>query len=72
MPELPDRTHQCPAPECRRRVPRHQFACPADWGRLPAELKRGINEGYRRDWSLWTKTANAAIDWYREHAGAAS
>jgi hypothetical protein len=71
MPET-DTSHACPGPSCTRRVPRHQFACPHDWGRLPAELRREINATYRRDWPAWTAAATDAIAWYREHTAVTS
>jgi hypothetical protein len=70
--ELAARTHECPAPGCVKRVPRHQFACPVDWVRLPPEMRREINSTYRRDWGAHIKAMHAAIDWYGQHAGATS
>lgn len=64
MPDQAPRTHECPAPGCVRRVPRHQFACPADWYRLPVEIRRAINDGFRRDWSMWAEAAEKATSWY--------
>lgn len=65
--QLPATTHTCPAPPCAARVRRDQFACPRDWVRLPAELRRPIVDGYRRNWPMWVKAANTAIAWYGEH-----
>jgi hypothetical protein len=67
-----DSTHECPAPDCEQPVRKHQFACPVDWVRLPAELRRGINDGYQRDWGQWTTAAEAAIAWFEQHPAATS
>lgn len=62
-----DTTHPCPAPRCTLRVRHDQFACPADWVRLPDVLRRAITEARRRGWTQWTDTAVKAVAWYREH-----
>jgi len=46
MPEPRDTTHACPG-RCQRRVPRHKFACPNCWARLPAEYRGAILLAYR-------------------------
>lgn len=69
MPELPPASHECPAPDCAMRVPRHQFACPRDWQRLPAELRRAINETYRVNWPAHIEAMNTAIAWFEANAG---
>jgi hypothetical protein len=33
----------CPAPGCPSRVPVRQVACPRDWTRLPALLRRNVH-----------------------------
>ena len=38
-------THVCPG-GCGAQVPRHQYACQADWKRLPAGLRRTISTAY--------------------------
>lgn len=40
--------HQCPAPDCKARVPLVRLACPAHWYQLPEELRTEINTAYRR------------------------
>lgn len=42
-----DTTHQCPQEACRRRVARHQLACPRHWARVDAHTKRRVYAAYR-------------------------
>ena len=39
----------CPSPGCRIYVPAKRLACSDHWFSLPAELRKGINDTYRRD-----------------------
>lgn len=57
----------CPAPDCNELVRQHQFACPVDWVRLPAAMRRAINDAYGTDWGAWAKAAEAAIAWFEQH-----
>ena len=40
-------THTCPGKGCQIQVPRHQLACRSCWFKVPAPLRRAINETYR-------------------------
>lgn len=66
-----DTTHECPAPACARRVPRHQFACGRDWYRLPYSLRRPISANYGRDVAAHAEAMKAAAEWYEQNAGGA-
>lgn len=59
-----DTTHECPEPSCRRRVPRHMFACGTHWRILPNYLKRPILDAYGRDRQAHALAMVAAIRWY--------
>jgi hypothetical protein len=64
--------HRCPDPSCDvTTVPKHHFACPADWGRLPAEYKEAILTGYRNrntdEGHAHQEAMVAALAWYHEH-----
>ncbi|GAB3437372.1 hypothetical protein [Actinophytocola sediminis] len=64
MPTTP--THACPA-GCGRLVPDNQFACRADWLRLPFALRQPISATYRRDPAAHAQAMQTARAWYREH-----
>jgi len=57
-------THACPG-QCGRQVFTHQFACRADWFRLPLDLRRAITDNYRRDRAAHLEAMSDAIEWYR-------
>ena len=57
-------THQCPRPECSRKVADDMFACRGDWYALPQDIRDAIWHGYLTDDAA---AMVAAIDWYREH-----
>lgn len=60
-------THDCPG-GCGARVPQHQLACKPDWYRLPAPLRRAVNDAYRRravDPRPHRAALRAALIWYR-------
>jgi hypothetical protein len=61
-------THQCPRPECSRKVSDDMFACRPDWFALPAEHRRAIWDTWRSGDEAGHAVAMAdAIEWYREH-----
>jgi len=61
-------THQCPRPECSRKVAGDMFACRGDWYALPQDIRDAI-------WATWNagdldghaEATTDAIDWYRDH-----
>jgi hypothetical protein len=57
----PSSHHTCPWPACRRAVPAHHLMCPADWWRLPADIRTRIWAAYRPG-----QTALSASPAYRE------
>lgn len=74
-----DIRHPCPAPGCARQIPLHHYACPADWRRLPADLKLRvlITFGRRRDGAKDAvqphEDAKAAADqWLADHSPGAT
>lgn len=67
QPEEPPH-HDCPG-SCGRQVRQDLFACRACWYRLPFEMRRRINETYRRDDAAHVRAMDAARDWFRSHAG---
>lgn len=40
---MPDTTHECPADNCTRRVPRSQLACREHWFKVSADTRRAVN-----------------------------
>ena len=60
------KTHTCPG-GCDRRVPRHHFACPDCWGRLPADLQCAIAASYMRDPATHVEALLDACSWYGDH-----
>lgn len=58
----PRGTHDCPG-GCGRAVPRHWFACPDCWFRLPLSLRQPISDTYRQDFGTHDVEAiKAALD----------
>jgi hypothetical protein len=49
LPRNAPTMNACPAPGCRIWVPVRRLACSAHWFSLPAQLRKGINDTYRRD-----------------------
>ena len=45
-------THQCPRPECSRKVADDMFACRGDWYALPQDIRDAIwaSAAVRRVW----------------------
>ena len=41
------RTHPCPG-GCGAEISRERLSCPADWYRLPQDIRDRINRAYRR------------------------
>lgn len=44
---MTDTTHECPAPECDRRVPFEQFACRTHWFSIAGQLRRELLREWR-------------------------
>lgn len=62
-------THECPGVGCQRQVPRHLFACPGCWSRLPAVLQRRITSSYRRRaHDEHVRAMLLAVEFYRQEA----
>lgn len=60
-------THDCPA-GCGTQVDFRRFACPADWNRLPKQLRDEIYAAYKRkrsDPMRHIEAMAAAIEWYQ-------
>lgn len=49
VPKDAPRMNGCPSPGCRIYVPRQRLACSDHWFSLPADLRKAINDTYRRD-----------------------
>jgi hypothetical protein len=45
----------------------HQFACRADWFRLPLEIRRAIASNYGRDRAAHLEAMGDAMAWYAEN-----
>lgn len=60
-------THECPGLCGRHDVPRHHFACPACWARLPFKLQRPITQNYRRNAGAHLAAMIAADEWFQQH-----
>ena len=61
-------THQCPRPECGRKVPDDMFACRPDWFALPKGIRDAIWAAWRTDDLDGHAEARVlAVTWYREH-----
>lgn len=58
--------HLCPG-GCPRHVPRHRFACPICWRRLPTDLRAQITATYRVAPSAHLAAMVDARRWYREN-----
>jgi hypothetical protein len=39
--------HECPAPDCQVRVPRHKFVCRSHWYALPKDIRDRVWAGFR-------------------------
>ncbi len=48
MTPAPFGSHRCPAPGCRRLVPRSHLACSAHWRALPKRLRDELTTEWRR------------------------
>lgn len=59
-------THECPG-GCGSRVPRHRFACPPCWFRLPVPHRRAIERHHRRHTQSHSLAMHAAVNWFKEH-----
>jgi len=61
-------THQCPRPECSRKVADDMFACRGDWYALPQDIRDAIWRGYLDGQDADHAAAmTAAVEWYRDH-----
>lgn len=65
-PPRPAATHGCPG-GCGAPIARHRLSCPADWFRLPRELRNRINAAYRRDPAAHLLAVSEALEWYRNN-----
>lgn len=64
---MPETTHRCPGGGCQSHVPRHRFACPACWRRLPKDLRDPITGTYLIDPGAHLAAMADARRWYREN-----
>jgi len=61
-------THPCPG-GCGAQISRERLSCPADWYRLPRELRDRINQAWRRRFTGGgldhARALSEAARWYR-------
>lgn len=63
-------THTCPGGCGQANIPHGRLACPADWKRLPVELRTAIWEAYRQraaNPAAHRAAVADAIDWYQRN-----
>jgi hypothetical protein len=56
-------THACPG-KCGAQIARNKLACPADWFRLPGDLRQAVTDNYRRNPDAHFAAVRDAVDWY--------
>ena len=60
---MADRTPACPG-KCGTQIPRSKLACPADWARLPWNLRCAVTDNYRRNPDAHFAAVRDAVEWY--------
>lgn len=60
----------CAAPHCDVEIDGKYLMCPRDWYALPKDLRRDVNDTWRRvhrDRQAYTDAKDAAVQWHIDH-----
>lgn len=66
---MSDGTHECPWPDCTRRVGHELWGCSTHWFRLPGELRAALGRAWRHGTPAeHMKQLERIDDWMETHA----